>query len=847
MVCSAVMSQKTRLDLPIVLPSMRPQDDCVHLLTDRLKYVRGIEDAHVVTEAGRSQLCLHYDPNLISLNQVQRIARETGAQVDQRYRHEEIAYGRSLAADAAIGLTDILRKLPGMLHANANYAAGLISVAYDTQQLKRADIDRTIRRMGYTVWAAPGQKRTLTPAAAQPTPATAVAPAKTAPPDHEDQPHHDYEATDKDSHADEQESSHAHDGHDHGSAPTFLPHWMQERWTFLLVAAAGVFFLIGWAGETFLGLSPTIALAFFILAYLAGGYDIATEAIPSLFKGKFNTDLLMLLAAAGAAILGEWAEGAFLLFLFALGHAGEHYALDRARNAVSALGALMPKTAQLRRGDQIVETDVAQLQVNDVVVVRPGDRIPVDGTVANGASAVDQAPITGESMPVQKEAGDEVFAGTINQDAALDIKVTKLARDNTLSRVMKMVAEAQSQQSPTQQFTDRFTSRFVPIVLIVVLLVIVVPPLLGLLPLQESFYKAMLLLVAASPCALALGTPASVLAGIAQAARNGVLIKGGVHLENLGRLNAIAFDKTGTLTEGKFGVTDVIALNGKSRDDVLRVAGAVEQQSNHPLAQAIVRAAKADQLDLPAAGSLENVPGKGVRSSVEGQPVEIGALKLFDGAVPDEVSTAVAQLGEASKSSMVVRQAGNFIGVIGLADKLKSNAGDTMRKLRELGIQHLVMLTGDKQAVADRIAKDVGLTEIKAELLPEDKLTAIKQLQAQYGEIAMIGDGVNDAPALATATVGIAMGGAGTAVALETADVALMADDVGKLPFAVGLSRASRAVIQQNLVISLGVIALLILATFVGIVGLPIAVFIHEGSTIVVVLNALRLLAYKSR
>jgi Cd2+/Zn2+-exporting ATPase len=480
-------------------------------------------------------------------------------------------------------------------------------------------------------------------------------------------------------------------------------------------------------------------------------------------------------------------------------------------------------------------------------VVRPGDRVPVDGVVESGESSVDQAPITGESVPVKKDKGDEVFAGTINQDAALDVRVTKLARDNTLARVMKLVEEAQSQQSPTQQFIDRFTQRFVPTVFIIVALVIVIPPLLNLTPLADSFYQGMLLLVAASPCALALGTPAAVLAGIAQAARSGVLIKGGVHLENMGRLKALAFDKTGTLTEGKFGVTDVITFNGVSRDDVLRIARAVEQQSNHPLAQAIVRAAQAEKLDLPAAGALENVPGKGVKSSVGGQPVLIGSLKLFseDGAVPIEISDTVARLGSDSKSSMVITQGGKFIGVIGLADTLREDVEETMGKLRELGIEHLVMLTGDKKAVADRIAAQVGLTDVEAELLPEDKLTRIKALQQKFGSIGMIGDGVNDAPALATATVGIAMGGAGTAVALETADVALMADDVKKLPFAVGLSRFANSIVRQNLVISLGVIALLIVATFVGVVGLPIAVLFHEGSTIVVVLNALRLLAYR--
>ena len=722
-----------------------------------------------------------------------------------RYRHEQIPFVGLDAADAADTLSQTLARLPGVLHANANYAAGLAFVAYDSTIIQRPAIEQAMRQMG----------------------ARLPSPTRLA----------------------EEHAEGEHAGHDHGSAPTFLPHWMQERWTLILVALAGVFFLAGWAGERFLGLGASIALVFYILAYLAGGYDIATHAIPGLFKGKFDTDVLMLAAAAGAAILGEWVEGAFLLFLFSLGHAGEHYALDRARGAVNALGELMPQTAHLKRGNQIAEVDVAALQVGDVVIVRPGDRVPVDGSIVSGSSAIDQSPITGESVPVRKGPGDDVFAGTINQDAALEVKVTRLAQDNTLSRVMRLVAEAQSQQSPSQQFTQRFTAWFVPSVLVACALLIGVPPLLGWMPLSQSFYRAMLLLVAASPCALALGTPATVLAGIAQAARNGVLIKGGVHLENLGGLSAMAFDKTGTLTEGRFAVSDVIPTNGAHPDDVLRIAAAVEQQSNHPLAQAVVRAARAKQLQLPAVAGLDNIPGRGVRSIVDGQDILIGSYKLFwetkGHPLDDAVIKAIEALEASGRSTMAVSQGGQFLGVLGLADMPRTGVTQTMQRLRALGVQHLVMLTGDNNDVAKRIASEVGVTDVRAELLPEDKLTAIQQLERQFGAIAMTGDGVNDAPALASATVGIAMGGAGTAVALETADVALMGDDLGKLPFAVGLSRASRAVIRQNLGIALGVIVLLIVTSVLGLVQLSWAVVFHEGSTLVVVLNALRLLAYR--
>lgn len=810
------MTKTIQLDLPVLLPDMEAGDHCVALLTEQLAHRKGITQAHIVRTNGDARLCLHYDPNLVDLGQVERVAQEAGAAVTNRYRHEEIPFAGLDAADAAATVADELCKLPGMLHAQVNYAAGLAFVAYDSTVLQRSAIEQAMRRLG-----------------ARPVARPAPRPGKA-----------------RDAHGEEREASHGHE-HDHGSAPAFLPHWMQERWTLILVGLAGIFFIVGWAGERFFGLSDGTARLLFILAYIAGGYDIATHAIPSLFRGKFDTDVLMLAAAGGAAVLGEWADGAFLLFLFSLGHAGEHYALDRARNAVNALGELMPRTARVKQGDRIVELDVDELEPGHIVIVRPGDRLPVDGEISSGSSAIDQSPITGESVPVDKGPGDEVFAGTINQDQALEVTVTRPARDNTLNRVMRLVAEAQSQSSPTQQFTQRFTSRFVPAVLIGALLVIIVPPLIGWMPINESFYRAMMLLVAASPCALAIGTPASVLAGIAQAARNGVLIKGGVHLENLGAVKVMAFDKTGTLTEGKFAVTDIVPLNGATPDEILRVAGAVEQQSSHPLAQAVVRAAREKQLDLPPPDGLENIAGRGVRSAVNGQPVLIGALKLFqesnDHLLDTTVVQTVGQLEENGRSTMAISQNGRFLGVLGLADQPRSNVQDTMQRLSELGVQHLVMLTGDNAKVAQRIAKEVGVTDVRAELLPEDKLTAIKQLERQHGAIAMVGDGVNDAPALATATVGIAMGGAGTAVALETADVALMSDDLGRLPFAVGLSRASRSIIRQNLVIALGVIGLLLLTSILGLVQLGWTVVLHEGSTIVVVLNALRLLGYQDR
>jgi Cd2+/Zn2+-exporting ATPase len=782
-----------QIDIPLILPEIVDvADACIGRLERALKQRKGISQVHI-TKGETPKLCLHYDPNLISLQSVERLARDEGSDFTRRYRHEEIPLGlNSGSADAADSLTEDLNKQPGILHANVNFASGLAYVAYDTQTTERAKIEHFIRHLGYR---------------------TAV--AKDAPPE------------------------------DHHGLESLLPEWIQERLGLILISLAGIFFLAGWLGEVVLGLPESVTIGLFILAYITGGYDIATHAVPGLLKGHFDTDVLMLAAAIGAALLGEWAEGAFLLFLFGLGHAGEHYALDKARDAINALGELMPRSAMVKVNGDVKERPVEALVVGEVVVVRPGDRVPVDGEIVNGRSAIDESAITGESVPVNKALGDEVFAGTVNRENALEIQVTRLAADNTLSRVMQMVAEAQAQQSPTQRFTQKFTSRFVPAVLIFVGLVVAIPPLLGWMPLEQSFYRGMLLLVAASPCALAIGTPAAVLTGIAQAARNGVMIKGGVHLENLGALKVLAFDKTGTLTKGQFQVTDIIPLNVTNEEALLRLAAGVERQSAHPLAEAVVRAAEDRGLrGLPEGDGLENIEGRGVRSIVNGRPILIGSLKLFPD-VAQEIRDIVSQLETEGKTTMIVQHDGRFLGVLALADTVRMGVADVLRQLKETGIERLVMLTGDNERAAAEVGRQVGIADVRAGLLPEEKLAAIRQIQDTHGSVAMTGDGVNDAPALATATVGIAMGGAGTAVALETADVALMADDLSRLPFAVSLSRASRAIIRQNVAIALGIILLLILTSVTGLIELTGAVILHEGSTIIVILNALRLLGFK--
>ncbi len=780
------MEKTIELEIPLLLPGVQSEkDECLARLETALQDCKGILRVHVEREKSPVDLCLHYDPNLLTMTQVKRIAERAGTQIINRFHHDSIAIEGMDCSDCVTVIEHSVRRLDGVLAVNVNYPTENVWVEFDNQRVSRAAIEKRIISLGYTIPA---------------------------------------------------------EG---------LRSWYQENREVLFSLLSGLFLLIGWLGGTFLGFPGLISTGFYLAAYLFGGWDISQHAWHAIKERHFDTDLLMVMAALGAAFLGDFAEGALLLFLFSLGHALEERALDRARAAVRALADLAPKTALVRRDGKEQELPVESLQLEDVVIVRPGVRIPVDGVILDGNSGVDQASVTGESLPVDKVPGDAVFASTVNGEGALEVKVTRLAKDSTLSRVMKMVEEAQAQKSPTQQTVEKFERVFVPGVLILTALIIIVPPLFGF-PFRESFLRAMTLLVAASPCALALGTPATILAGVAQAARNGVLVKGGAHLENLGRLKAIAFDKTGTVTHGRPEVTDIVVFqaSGWKEVDLISLAAGAESRSAHPLAQAVVRAAQTQGAPVSVIDEVESLTGRGLRAISNGKTVWIGNQKLMDEAgvplSPDALNHAQS-FQQAGKTLMWVAMDKTAVGVIALADTLRSEASSTMQALKAAGVSHTIMLTGDNERSASAIAAQIGLTEFRADLLPEDKLTVIRELVKNYGQVAMIGDGVNDAPALANATVGIAMGGAGTDVALETADVALMGDDLSKLPFAVGLGRATRAIIVQNLFISLGVIALLIITSLTGIVSIGIAVVFHEGSTLVVVANALRLLGYQDQ
>ncbi len=786
-------AESVRLDLGVLLPEVSDaRDECVARLRDRLTGKRGVTLDHLVEDAGtaKAQLCLHYDPAIVTVADIERVARAEGAAVTRRYGHAIIRIRAIDGEDASRRIESSLAAEPGVLAAAVNLPAQSVRAEFDRQQTDVQRVTDALRRLGYA--AEPSSPRA-------------------------------------------------------GSPPTPEPTWYQRNRELVWSLSAGILLMAAWSGERWFGWPANLTVAVFVLSMALGAADLVRHTWAAMGKGRLtlDIDILMLIAAVGAAALGEWAEAAFLLFLFSLAHALEHYALGRARGAIRALADLAPPRARVLRGNAETDVPIEEVVVNDVVVVRPAERIPVDGTVRRGSSAVNQAPVTGESVPVEKVAGSGVYAGTVNGEGALEIVTTKAVGDRTLDRVIKLVEEAQTQKAPTQTFTERFERIFVPGVLVASALLMVLPPALNIWSWSVSFYRAMTLLVAASPCALALGTPAAVLAGIAQAARRGVLIKGGAHLENLGTLTAIAFDKTGTLTIGRPEVTDIVSAGDVAPGEVLRVAAAVERRSQHPLALAVVRRAEADRIAVPEAGDLQSVTGRGVRSTVENLPVEIGALRLWEGVEPPaEIREATERLQQAGRSTMVVRHGGRWLGVLGVSDPPRPDVRLVLDRLRRLGIKRLTMLTGDNAGVGRAVAQQLGLDDVRADLMPADKVTAIKELLREHGQVAMVGDGVNDAPALAHATVGIAMGGAGTAAALETADVALMSDDVTKLPFAIGLSRQARAIIRQNLYLSLAVIAGLIGVSIAGVSGIGVAVLVHEGSTLVVIANALRLLAF---
>lgn len=832
-----IIMEKTRIDLNIILPEVPDErDECISRIISSLQYKRGIDKVHVIPEDGnkKAKLCFHYDPSAISIAEVEKLAKQAGAEITHHYGHLLIEVSGVRHPRHARIKEAALRRQRGVLNVSVS-GTGFIQLEFNKEATSKETIIQQIKKSGLEVNKVEDFHLHK----------EIAAPKVEHKHEHKDKKH-------------DHSQDHAQHDHEHSHGGIF-----GENTELIFAIICGAFLGIGFGLSYVKGVSEYVSIGFYIGAYFFGGFYTTKEAIEGISKGEFEIDFLMLVAAIGAAILGHWAEGALLLFLFSLGHSLEHYAMEKARKSIAALTELAPKTALLKTGAEVKEVKIEELKPGDVIVVKPNSTISADGVVVNGSSSVNQAPITGESVPVEKmpiedtntdiantdklEAKYKVFAGSINGGQALEIKVSKIASDSTIARLIQLVNEAQTQKSPTQNFTDKLEKYYVPAVLILVILLLFVF-LVKDETFSQSFYRAMSVLVAASPCALAIATPSAVLSGVARAARGGVLIKGGRPLEELGSLSAIAFDKTGTLTEGKPKLTGVYPLNGITEEQLLSIIISVEKLSDHPLATAIVKGGMEKlKKEIPSAKNVKAITGRGVKAEYENTTIHIGNKQLLseiNSAVSDEIKSKVEEFETGGNTTMLVQQDEKLVGIITLMDTQREDAKETLEQLRKLGIKKMIMLTGDNQKVADSIAREIEITVALGSLMPEQKVEAIEKL-ASEGKVAMVGDGVNDAPAMAKSTVGIAMGAAGSDVALETADIALMADKLSNLPFAIGLSKKARNIIKQNLFISLGMVVILIPLTITGFATIGPAVIGHEGSTLVVVFNALRLLGYR--
>ncbi|CAA9447267.1 MAG: Lead, cadmium, zinc and mercury transporting ATPase; Copper-translocating P-type ATPase [uncultured Rubrobacteraceae bacterium] len=617
------------------------------------------------------------------------------------------------------------------------------------------------------------------------------------------------------------------------------PFWRTPR--ALLTAASALLFLVGLA-LALAGASEIVQVGTYAAAIAIGGFPIFRAALAGLKARHLDMNVLMSAATIGAVGIGEWAEAASVVVLFAAGNALQVYAIDKTRGAVRALVRLAPDEVLVKRGASEVVVPVEEVGVGETVIVRPGERLAVDGEVLEGTSAVNEAPVTGESVPVEKGPGDAVYSGTLNGLGGLLVRATKRAGDSTLQKIVRLVEEAQAKKAPAEQFVDRFSRVYTPIVVTVALLLAVVPPVLGA-SFGEWFYRALALLIIACPCALVISTPVTVVSGIGAASRRGILVKGGAALEAAGRLKALAFDKTGTLTEGRPVVSRVVVLAGKDKAEAMRLAAALERRSEHPLAHAILAAAEGYGTDgLPPVTGFRSVAGRGAEGEIGGRRYAIGSPRLFAeaGISLDGAKAALEEVEREGETPVVLGDKDGPIAIFGLADAIRPDARATLESLRSAGVEELVMLTGDAEAPARRTAEALSVG-YRAQLLPEQKVEAMRELVARHGSAGMVGDGVNDAPALAASSVGFAMGAAGTDVALETADVALMQDDLPKLAEAVKLSRAAEGIIKQNVAVSILIKGLFVLLAPFGLVTLWLAVLADMGTSIAVTLNGLRL------
>lgn len=757
-----------------------------------------------------SRVALDYDPAKISDAAAGRLVAAMGPALRETYAKCTLRLAGRACEACAVRLERKAEKIPGMRRASASFLGGVMSVSFDQRVLDESSVEAKLKAIG--------------------APVKALEPALLA----------------------------------ESAAATGWRDWLRgDRLALTLTVATLAFMVLGWIAGRAWPAIPLVSAACYVLAYGAGGYFGVQAGFQSLRQGAVDVDLLMILAALGAAFVGAPFEGSMLLFLFSLSNVLQAYAMDRTRKAISSLMKLRPSQALCRRNGETRLLPIEQLLVGDVLIVRPGESLPLDGTVIEGESTLDESMLTGESMPVTKSVGQGVFAGTMNQTGSLEVRVTKLAKDSTIAKLIQLVEHAQGEKARTQRFLEKAEQAYAIGVIVFTLALIVVPWLAFHQEFKGVFYRAMTVMVVASPCALIISTPASILSAIGGAARRGILFKGGAHLERMAGITVFAFDKTGTLTRGKPQVTDIIAGGERiafaecvqdEALDLLRLAASVETRSEHPLARAIVNAAQERRLGLVECTAFQSVSGKGAAATLLNRRLAVGSAAYFQTLRCTGLAEAETRLGvlqDEGKTCVLVGEIGGdgssarILGVIAVADVLRPETAAVIARLRALGVKRIAMLTGDHRRVAEAIARTAGVDEVHAQLLPEDKVRVVRELRAT-GPVAMVGDGINDAPALAAADIGIAMGAAGTDVAMETADVVLMNDQLHNIALALDISRRARRVVAQNLVFALGVIVVMVIATLFARVALPVGVVMHEGSTVLVCLNGLRLLLHRN-
>ena len=860
------MPTDTRIyDLNLALPKAPTCESCIRRLSEALQERPGVRSAQRSPEGDK--LLVEYDPDAISPEDLDAAVEIAGGAVTRRYRHERLTLTEMDCPECARTIEAALANLPGVISAHVEFAIEQLDLSYDTERIDRSQIITRIRELGYDVAEAqptvlrfrlegldclecvPGVEGVV-----ESIPGVSDAEINFAAGTMTVSVEGTTDLATEISHAvaaagytARLETGAVERG---PSRRGFWDFMLRQRRGRRTLASAAAFALGAAAG--FLPVPGVVSILFYAVAVVAGGFDVARSAISALRTTRnIDMNLLMTIAVIGAALIGEWSEAAAVILLFSLGNTLEAYTLDRTRDSVRALIELAPQEARLLRDGHEETVRVEALQVGDLVRVRPGERIPADGEVVEGSSAVDQAPITGEAAPVDKTPGDAVYAGTLNGHGVLTVRVTEPPSDSTLARLVRLVEQAQAQRAPSQRFVDRFAHFYTPAVIAIAAGIAILPPLLTSAPAIPWVYRALVLLVIACPCALVISTPVAIVAAMGRAAREGVLIKGGVYLEAAGSLQAVAFDKTRTLTVGRPMVTDVLPFNGRREQEVLTVAAALERNSEHPLAQAVVREARHRGLSPQPATDFEALPGRGARGRVDGRTAMIGNRALLEECltIPSDVEAHLERLEREGKTVFVVgfcpsngeRPPSELLGAIAVSDQVRPESRPAIEALRAAGLRHIAMVTGDNATTAAAIARQIGIDEVLANLLPAQKVQAVERLLAEHGRVAMTGDGVNDAPALARATVGIAMGAAGTDVALETADIALMGDDLTKVPATLRLSRRTLAVIRQNIALSLAIKGAFVLLASLGLATLWMAVFADKGTSLIVTLNGMRL------